>query len=246
MKVDDFWVHVPANAPVPLTVLVSLHGMGGNGQDQIESVRSLADSRGWGIVAPTFGYGDWRDPAQLCVEDPANATRIAKFLDRLPDVVGRSVKRQVLVYGFSRGGQTANRFALAYPERVAGAALASSGTYTLPLASMGEGDTATRLVFPYGVADFPDLFGKPFDSQQFTTIPFWIGVGANDVNPAEVPHQWDPYIGAQRVQRAEEFTSWLQRSGMRVQLDVFTSGGHGETAETRAAALGFLSGLNRS
>ncbi|MCL5958492.1 MAG: alpha/beta hydrolase [Chloroflexi bacterium] len=39
---------------------------------------------------------------------------------------------KVSLYGFSRGSQTAHRFALCYPDHVLVAALMSAGTYTLP------------------------------------------------------------------------------------------------------------------
>jgi acetyl esterase/lipase len=108
---------------------------------------------------------------------------------------------------------------------------------------MGEGDTARSLPFPYGVSDFAELFGAPFDSQRFATIPFWIGVGAQDVNAADVPRQWDPYVGDQRVRRAERFATLLRDAGIRVEVRLFPQTGHDETNESRAAAMSFLASL---
>ena len=190
LRVDEFYVHVPAGAQEPLTALVVLHGMGGNGEDSSRPLIERADAERWVIVAPTFQYGDWRDPAQLTREAGAHMPRIAAFLDRLPELTGLSVRKDALFYGFSRGGQTANRFALCYPERVAGVAMVSSGTYTLPLASLRSNDGDVAMPFPYGVSNFADLFGGAFDSSRFASVPFWVAVGSRDSDPADVPQQW--------------------------------------------------------
>src|SRR5439155_1127641 len=174
---------------------------------------------------PTFKYGDWRDPAVLTRESTTHFPKINAFLDRLPDIAGMSVRPQVFIYGFSRGAQAANRYALAYPERVAGVAMMSAGTYTLPTESFG--DSAAPLRFPYGVANMQELFGQPFNADAFDHIPFWVGVGGRDNDPIDVPHEWDPYVGASRVERAQRFSQWLQQAGVTTELHVFPDVGHG-------------------
>jgi poly(3-hydroxybutyrate) depolymerase len=217
--------------------------MGGAGEDFGRTIHAWTDAQGWVVVAPTFRYGDWRDPAQVTREASEHLPRMAAILDLLPEIAGLPVQSQVLLYGYSRGGQTANRFALAFPERVAGAALISSGTYTLPSAAFrGEGD-ATALRFPYGIANLSELVGRSFDAEAFTRVPFWIGVGARDSDPADVPHQWDPYIGDDRVERAQRFAAWLDEVGARAQVQVFPGVGHGEHEAVRAGAMGFLAGV---
>jgi len=72
-EVQDVFIREPIGAPddQPLQVLFALHGMGGNGTDFGNSLAAQADAHGWLIVAPTFKYGDWTDPAQITREDPA-------------------------------------------------------------------------------------------------------------------------------------------------------------------------------
>jgi pimeloyl-ACP methyl ester carboxylesterase len=242
LRVDEFFVHVPPGAQEPLTALVVLHGMGGNGEDVSRPLLERADAERWVIVAPTFQYGDWRDPAQLTREAGAHMPRIAGFLDRLPDLTGLSVRKDALFYGFSRGGQTANRFALCYPERVAAVAMVSSGTYTLPFASVGSNDGDVAMPFPYGVSNFADLFGGAFDSSRFASVPFWVAVGSRDSDPADVPQQWTRYIGSDRVERAQRFTTSLREAGFNAEVHIYQGVGHGETDQIRAAALDFLKG----
>jgi pimeloyl-ACP methyl ester carboxylesterase len=238
---DEFNVRVPAGAREPLTVLVALHGMGGTGEDIAAPLYDLTDTLGWVVVAPTFAYGDWRDPAQITRDETRNLPRLAAFLDRLPELVGMDVKPAVLTYGFSRGGQAAQRFALVYPDRVAGVAVVSSGTYTLPLRAFGADGAAASLPFPYGMADCPELFGRSFDAERLTRVPFWIGIGGRDSDPADVPHQWDPYIGDDRLERAGRFAHALRGAGVNAEVVEFANIGHAETDEIRATAIRFLS-----
>jgi pimeloyl-ACP methyl ester carboxylesterase len=238
---DEFTVRVPAGAREPLTVLVALHGMGGTGEEIAAPLYELTDPLGWVVVAPTFGYGDWRDPAQITQEETRNLPRLAVFLDRLPEIVGMTVKPTILAYGFSRGGQAAQRFALVYPDRVAGVATISSGTYTLPLRAFSADGSGAALPFPFGMADCPELFGRSFDVERLTRVPFWIGIGGRDSDPADVPHQWDPYIGDDRLERAGRFAQALRGAGINAEVAEFANTGHAETDEIRAAAIGFLS-----
>jgi len=237
---EEFMIHVPPGASEPLTVLVALHGMGGNGDDISRSIRSRTDAQGWVVVAPTLNYGNWTDPSVVTQEATAHYPRLNALLDRLPTVIGSAVKPKVLLYGFSRGSQAANRYALAFPERVAGAALISGGTYTIPYTSVRNGESSTTAPFPYGVANLEQVFGRPFDADAFRSIPFWIAVGSTDNDPNDVPHQWDPYIGRQRVERAQQFANLLQQDGCQVEVHVVNGMGHNETDAVRAGAIEFL------
>jgi pimeloyl-ACP methyl ester carboxylesterase len=240
--VDNAFIRVPPNPAEPAIALVVLHGMGGSGQETARPLLSYADAQGWITVAPTFDYGDWRDPGQLTREAVLQTPMIARLLDRLPEITGLQVESRALVYGFSRGGQAANRFALAYPERAAGVAVVSCGTYTLPFPHGESGQALAGLPFPYGTQDFADLFGHAFDDASFARVPFWVGVGSRDDDPVDVPRQWDALIGDDRLERAQRFTSSLRMVGVDAQLQVFPDLGHRESAAVHDAALTFLTG----
>jgi hypothetical protein len=92
------------------------------------------------------------------------------------------------------------------------------------------------LTFPFGVADLARQDGgQAFDAERFREVPIWIGVGAEDSNPADVPDQWDPYIGDDRVERAEQFSEALSDMGADVHLEEFAGASHGLTDEMRVA-----------
>jgi acetyl esterase/lipase len=95
--------------------------------------------------------------------------------------------------------------------------------------------------FPFGVADVAhEDGGVVFDAREFADVPIWVGVGSNDTNPGDVPHAWDPYIGQNRVQRAQTFAKALQILGANVSLTVFPGAQHGLTDEMRNSALSAL------
>lgn len=240
-EISDVFVRAPRTVPAgqPLQVVVALHGMGGNGRDFGGSVANLADQYGWLLVAPTFNYGDWTDPNQITREDPALIAWLSDYLSALSDRTGYALQPKVLLFGHSRGAQLALRFAEIHPEQVMGVAAVSAGTYTLPLAS--DVRTGNALDFPFGVADLArDDGGQEFDASTFDSLPVWIGVGGADVNPSDVPSAWTPYIGNDRVARAQTFADALRNQGGNVSLTVFPNTDHTLTDAMRAAGFAAL------
>ena len=240
--IRDLYVHVPpgADARGPLTVLLVLHGMGGNGPDMARDLVPEADRNGWLLVAPTIEYRDWRDPEQVRRDGSENLPALKALLDSLPSRTGLALEQRVLLYGFSRGGQTAHRFALVYPDSVLRVASFSCGTYTLPAERVRSATGETPLEFPYGVGDLARYQGEPFDAEGVREVQFWLGVGGRDNQATEVPRQWDPYLGTTRVERAQAFARALDQLGANASLTVFPGAAHEITPEMQARAVAFL------
>jgi poly(3-hydroxybutyrate) depolymerase len=245
-EIRDVFVQAPQGGvdDQPVQVLVALHGMGGNGADFGAALASQADQHGWLIVAPTINYGDWTDPVQITHEDPALVAWLSEYVRHLAEHTGFSVKPRVLLFGHSRGAQLALRFTEIHPEEVAGVAAASAGTYTLPVSR--DVHTGRALQFPFGVSDLAATDGgQAFNRPTFESVPIWIGVGGADTNEADVPDAWDPYIGTDRLGRAQSFTQTLQNMGADVALSVFPNTAHTLTADMVSAgcdALALASG----
>jgi pimeloyl-ACP methyl ester carboxylesterase len=220
----------------PLQVLLALHGMGGTGEEFSRELVEQADHYGWVIVAPTIDYGDWTNPSLVAREDPLLIRAIADYLDQLPALTGMQLRRQLLVLGHSRGAQLAHRFAEFRPEKVLAVAALSAGTYTLPNTS----GPVAALSFPYGLRDLARYTGRAFDPIRFSGVRFWIGVGGQDNNPADLPRQWDSIEGTTRVQRAQAFETAMVQLGANSILRVFGSARHEVTSEMRLAACAFL------
>ncbi len=238
---QDVYVPSTVDSSRPVPVLLGLHGMGGSGPRIAARLSDCATANGWVLVTPTVAYRDYMDPEQVRLDDEEVLPRLREMLDDLPARVnGLTLDPETFVYGFSRGAQAAHRLALFYPDRVAGVAVLAAGSYTLPRTSVGVGPAEQTLRFPFGVADLRRYAGHAFDPGSLQGMPFWIGVGAADTVPEQVPPSWSPYLGTTRVERARRFSELLQSMGADVSLNVFSGAGHEETALMRTRACDFL------
>lgn len=243
--VPNHLLYLPSNAAARsaaggLRVLVALHGMGGDGEAIATPLLSQADRHGWIVVAPTFAYGDWRDPEQVRRDGSIFLPQLRTLLDGLPGRTGLQLRPRALLYGFSRGCQGAHRYASFYPESTLAVASFSCGTYTLPYTTSMPDGRRLSLAFPYGLADLDRYTGRPLDLASLRRVSFLLGVGGRDNQPADLPRQWDPYIGTTRLERAWSYYGALSDLGVRAQISVFPDAAHSETDEMRAAAMAFL------
>ncbi len=220
-----------------LRVLVTLHGMGGDGEQFARDLAAAADRNGWILVAPTIAYGDYMDPAQVAHEDAQLVNWLCGYVAQLPTRTNQPIDSGVLLLGFSRGAQLAHRFAEAFPGQTLAVAAVSAGSYTLPQATGTDG---APLPFPFGVGDFPATVGQVFSPTQLQAVRFWVTVGNNDTNPADVPHQFDPYQGNDRLDRARAFVAALGTINVSAALAVFPNVSHALTPAMQQAAVAFL------
>jgi pimeloyl-ACP methyl ester carboxylesterase len=201
--------------------------MGGNGPEMAATILPQARAQGWTVIAPTIPYGEWRDPAQLTGEELGLQPQLATLLDSVRAETGVAVGPRVLIFGFSRGAQSALRFAMLYPDHVQAVAACSAGTYTLPMTTMKTGAGATiNVPLPFGVADLEQRAGRGLDAAGMSTVHFLIGVGAKDNREGDVPRQWDQFIGNNRVERAQRFAASISAMGMPAQVVVVPDTGH--------------------
>ncbi|MBI5304897.1 MAG: hypothetical protein HY868_22375 [Chloroflexi bacterium] len=238
----DLYYRLPATLPPNkvLRALVVLHGMGNRGDVFSRNMIAEADSHGWLLIAPTIRYGDWTNPEQLLKDDLLYTRMLRDTLDTLPAELGIRLRQHVLLLGFSRGAQLAQRFAFFYPERVETVAAISGGAYTLPQENSKDPTGTRLLILPYGVGDVQKHLGKPLNWDAFKKITFWVGVGANDNRKDDVPRTFDPYVGNNRVERAQNLYNSLCAVGVDAHIAVFPNTDHEMTAEMRRAMVNFL------
>jgi acetyl esterase/lipase len=222
-----YWLYAPSTLPAsgPVQLLLVLHGMGDNGPSFARAFLPLANRRGWLLAAPTFAYGDYFDPAQIRREDPSLSRQIEALLADVPARSSRAIRSQILVAGFSRGAQLADRFTYFHPDQVAAVASLSAGAYTMP-ETVVTGDSSAPLPLPFGTADFPSVIGHPLDMDHLRQVPFWLSVGGQDNNPADVPRQWDTLLGQTRLDRAVAYEHVLRDVRVPVQLTIYPGAKH--------------------
>jgi hypothetical protein len=128
------------------------------------------------------------------------------------------------------------------PRRVLAVAALAAGTYTLP---MERSDQGNMLRFPFGIGDMRTVAGHPFSKLQvIEDTEFWVGVGSEDTNAADLPRAWDQYEGTTRVQRARSFQTALHNMGARSVLVAFRGAQHTLSADMTATACSFLRAMD--
>jgi hypothetical protein len=120
---------------------------------------------------------------------------------------------------------------------VVAVAAVSAGSYTLPQTIARDG---SPLPFPFGVGNFSATVGRPFQPAALRAVHFWVAVGGSDTNPADVPRQFDRYLGDDRLDRALAFVGALRRLDVSAQMAIFPNVPHALTADMQQAALAFL------
>lgn len=224
----------------PVRLLVALHGMGDNGTNMAAMLGAQAAAQGWALLAPTMPYQDYRDP-ELVRRDGMLLPRLKALIDALPARTGLTFQPQVVIFGFSRGSQEAIRFSLMYPDVTLGVAGLSAGSYTLPSNMYADG---RALEYPYGTADVATFCGHAFDAVATQKVAYWIGVGGSDTAAADVPRQWDQFVGTNRVERATRYVEILQQFGARASLNIFPNAGHEVTDSMKDQAMRFLASVS--
>lgn len=245
IKENDLFIYVPAsiNRSQPAQVLVTMHGMGGDGQSFCQGLLSVAERNSWIVLAPTFRYQDYRNPDLVLQDDVAFLPRLLAMIDSIPGRTGIATRQKVLLYGHSRGGQAVHRFATYYPERTLGVAALSAGSYTLPLQTMLIGGKSQSLPLPFGVANASRYLGRDFNADAFKQVVFRIAIGGRDTNPDDTPRAWDAYLGKTRVDRARAYTRALQDMGVQADLAIYPDADHGVSGPMLNESINFLEGI---
>ena len=227
---------VTAEPVAPVTLVLVLPGLGGKGRVLAEEFVAAAEEHRWLLLAPSPDY----DPTVKETLTEADVRVDQSLLSLADQVVARSpfhVAPVIDVVGFSRGAQTAHRFALRHPERVAGLASFSAGTYTMPTSSQP---------YPLGMGYF-DLYNhqRPLDIAALRKVSVLVGVGAADANPADVVRDWDAVGGTTRLERGTRFAEALQQLKVPSRFQVYPGVGHAFTPAMRADAIAWFSGSRK-
>jgi pimeloyl-ACP methyl ester carboxylesterase len=111
-EVGHYYLYIPKNRPAgPLPAIIFLHGNFGNFKTYTWVWSKLAEREGLVILAPSYGFGNWRsaDSASLISQVLADAATQVE-LD----------PRRLYLAGLSNGGLSVSRLASAQPERFRG------------------------------------------------------------------------------------------------------------------------------
>ncbi len=207
LSTDDrlgYWLQPPPAAEREPPILVVVHGISRNAAEHAEAFAAVAAERGAVLVAPLFSRELFPDYQRLGRRGRGLRADLA-LEAMLSDVRHRLgvATRRIHLFGFSGGAQFAHRYALAYPERVAGLMLAAAGWYTLP---------DPGLPFPRGLAPCERLPDLRFSLPAFLRIPITVLAGERDTLRDDTLNRnrlIDRRLGSNRFERARRWVELL-------------------------------------
>lgn len=203
----DYLLYIPKSAPQNPPVLVVVHGLSRDAQEQVDQFRPFAEQHGFVLIAPHFTEADYPDFQRLGRRGRGLRADLAlqNLLSNLPF---ESAGEGVFLFGYSGGAQFAHRFLMAHPEQVKAAVVAAAGWYTLPDAAVA---------YPYGLRIDGSLPAVRLRPGQFLKVPVLTLVGEDDTERDENlrrSRSLDKQQGRTRVDRA---TRWVDKMGAAAQ-----------------------------
>ncbi len=224
-----------ARDPVaPVSLVLVLPGLGGVGRDLAEPFVAAAEQHRWLLLAPSPAYDPIIDSESLTAADLRVDQTLVALVDQVTAQSPFHIAPAIDLVGFSRGAQSAHRFALRHPERVAALASFSAGTYTMP---------TSQAPYPLGMGNFA-LWNHqhPFDIATLMHVRALVGVGELDANPADVVREWDAVGGTTRLERATRFARALQTLGVPERFQTYPGIGHRFVNAMRDDAVALFAG----
>lgn len=204
--VIDYVAYVPEKAGPGAPLLVCVHGLRRNPQEQIFRLARYAEDTGIVLLAPHFSKSRFKrfqtlapDTNGICPEDAFDRV-VLDWTERS----GLGAKK-FLMSGFSGGGQFAHRYAMLGRRKIDALSITSPGWYTLP---------DPDLPFPFGIGASERLGGRKLNPEHLLEMPSLLMIGSRDT-AREASLNTDPLIdktqGLNRVERARCFIDHMEQ-----------------------------------
>ena len=241
----SYCLYVPANyneRAEPPTLLVVLHDTLRNHHALRDAFTDYAERANEIVLAPLF-------PAGIGEANDLDHYKYLRFRDIHFDELLLAMTREVAMrygvdgerfalFGFSGGAHFAHRFLYAHPGRLESLVVGSPGSVTLP--------NEDHAWWP-GLKDFAVIFGRGVEWDRVRTVPTYLVVGAEDVNPRGIINSEDHpnwveganAAGANRVERLRTLHAQLSKRQDEVTFEALAGVRH-EIDPIVKAAIGFL------
>ena len=212
-------------------IIAVVHGTGRNFARYRDAFAEFGRWNNCIVVSPlfpvgVFGEGNRDGYKHLIERDIRYDLALISMVQDVATKYGIAADRFAL-WGFSGGGQFANRFLLAHPDRLWAVSIGAPGSVTM------IDDTRDWWV---GTRDFEQRFGHPIDRDALSRVPVNMVVGAADIETWEITHKpgsrhWmkgSNDAGATRPERLQSLARNFRNAGIEVQLDIVPNMPHGE------------------
>ncbi len=230
------WIYHPEKVVTPARLIVAVHGISREYEQQLVAYKRLADKLGCWLVVPEFSRNGFPRYQQLAKD--ASSQRADTELNTVFVALKVQLQQPFLkmhLCGYSGGAQFAHRYALLYPQNIESLVLCSAGWYTFP-------DQQTE--FPYGLAKWPSWLGK-LRLTEMLSLPTLVMVGEEDLKRDKSLRKSKPLDAQQGKNRVERAGSWVtamnkQRqklTGENVRFSLLSDVGHDFKASAEAGEM---------
>ena len=169
---QTYYLYVPQGIRSDAPILVTVHGVSHNAEEQARRFRRLARQYGIVLVAPLFTADRFADYQRLGLTGQGQRSdeALQMILTEVRQQIGVTGRR-VYLFGYSGGGQFVHRYAMAHPDQVEAVAIGAAGWYTFP---------DPKLRFPQGLK-LNRRMAIRLRPKQFLRIPMAVFVGEHDI-----------------------------------------------------------------
>ena len=211
----SYYLFLPEKLSAKTKVLVCVHGISRNAEQQITAFHQQANSNNHIIIAPRFSKKHYRGYQRL--EVGAAGLTAADALNRILHHVQETqpVKTdRISLFGYSGGAQFSHRYSMLYPEKINALFICSAGWFTFPNEDQK---------YPYGLSGSMNTVSKMRENlPTFLKLKTRILVG-------ELDNTRDPGLntkqcinrqqGYHRLERANRWISALQKKCTEMNLE---------------------------
>jgi pimeloyl-ACP methyl ester carboxylesterase len=205
---QEYLTYIPRSGATDARILVSVHGISRNAHEQAIMFAPYCERFGIVLIVPRFTRDQHSGYQQL--GQRGQGARADHVLEQCVAEVALLTgvdPSQFSLFGYSGGAQFAHRYVMAYPHRVARAAIAAAGWYTFP-------DHTER--YPYGIRPSRKLPDVALNPESFLRVPMEVFVGENDLSTKNLrmTDRVNKQQGENRLDRARNWVSAMQIAGL--------------------------------
>lgn len=227
-----YQLYVPDSYSADSDMVVVVHGTPGENDNVTDRAEryinrwtGFADSTGAVIIAPAFdqdnyasddgsGYGGYRGPYG---RDVGADEFIHQILEEVDAVLAPTSEDRFYLYGFSAGGQFANRYLVRHPDRLLGAVVGAAGRFAFPNKEVswhyGMGSILHQSEWHDGEPLEVDITPDPQGWVQATQLPVTVIVGDQDRAPQPCrPAHCEDLSRPDNIAKSPNYTTILSQS----------------------------------
>lgn len=198
----EYFLYVPRVRPAQVKLFVTVHGISRNAFEHATMFAPYAGQYGVVLVAPYFPPERFPDYQRLsrAGRGESSVRVLEQIVREVGQLTGADSERYSL-FGYSGGAQFIHRYAMAYPERVAGIVVGAAGWYTFP---------DDKLRYPLGLMPNPSLPDVTFEPERFLRVPALVVVGERDNKQNGDMRDTQRVDATQGVSRLERGRRWIE------------------------------------